>query len=305
MCGIGGIVTFGGPLPVKQVETLFDEMEARGGDACGVGWLSTPQSNVRLWKGSTDVLEAIQQGIISKKITEEAEWAMLHTRFTTHGSTKQNGNNHPINRKGEQLILTHNGVLRNHIQLFKQLGVSPKFQVDSEVLNAILRHRGVEWLVEKVKGSYSIVWVDIKKCKQTIHLLTNGQNPLVIARTKSGQVVWASALHYLDSFDLDDYFHALPFKQYSICPDGVIRSKWIDKDQGVMPYVIERQTYMGESTYYYPTTTVQTTLPQQSHGAISGGYVFDEYLENGRGGWRKARKSDYSDAFFDEWGRLQ
>ena len=330
MCGIGGIVGFNQALPVSKVEALFNQINARGGHACGVGWLGASDTNASVWKAPVQAYKAVQRGVISNKVTESAKWAMMHTRFATHGSIENNGNNHPIVRRGEGIILTHNGMISNFTELFADMGITQNHAVDSEVLNAILRHESVEYLVDNVLGSYSIAWVDTTVCNETIHLMTNGNNPLVIGRTTQNQVVWASCLHHLEAFELDDYFHAMPFKQYTITPQGVIRSVWIDKDRSCPPQIIGRR-YTGSVYGGGGSTTLRTKTkassrvsrgskasskqaslsdfkpkpkPAPENGVVVGGWVFDESVE-GAGAWRKATRADIDNALFDEHGRLR
>ena len=68
--------------------------------------------------------------------------------------------------------------------------------------------------------------------------MTNGQNPLVIARTKSNHIVWASTKSILDDagFDIKSFFHATPFKVYTLTPDGIIRSELVSEQRSKPDY---------------------------------------------------------------------
>ena len=166
---------------------------------------------------------------------ETTQYVMLHTRFTTQGSTSNNINNHPVVSQG--MIVTHNGVLSNDSDVLARLGVTPLGEVDTEAINAGLAHESPGWVLDEVDGSMSVAWVDSTK-PDIVNLMTNGLNPLVIARTKSGDVVWASTKSILDAskFKVKSFFHAQPFKVYSILPDGTIRSKVVSDQRGEPNY---------------------------------------------------------------------
>ena len=131
--------------------------------------------------------------------------------------------------------MTHNGVLSNDNEIFRRLGSTRFNEVDSEAINVALRLKSPKWMIENVHGSMSIAWVDLDDI-QTVHLMTNGRNPLVIGRLLSGHIVWASTLWHLeDAFgDIAEAFEAIPFKQYTLKPDGAIRSEKISS-RSTMP----------------------------------------------------------------------
>jgi len=187
---------------------------------------------------------------------------MFHARFTTQGSTKNNFNNHPIVRDG--IILTHNGVITNDDLPFQEFGKSRIGEVDTESLNVALRYGGIEWLCENLLGAYSIAWVDTTKSNQDIHLLTNGNNPLVIGRTVNGNVVWASCPRHFDHLDLESMFRAKPFKQYTIKSDGFIESKWILTQMDKWADTSDRNYYGGA---IQPKSISRTVTPLKMKGS--------------------------------------
>ena len=168
------------------------------------------------------------------KVGTFTRYAFMHTRFTTQGSIKRNGNNHPVVR--DDIILTHNGVIRD-AEVFSHFGVNRKYEVDTEAIIIGLRLGGIEWVADNIQGSMSLAWVDCTIDRTQINLFTNGRNPLVIGRTKSGLIVWASNLYHLDGFDLESHFNATPFKHYVIHATGMITSRFVS-DERVAPTVI-------------------------------------------------------------------
>tara|TARA_R110000823_G_scaffold274141_3_gene393107 strand:+ start:2710 stop:3669 length:960 start_codon:yes stop_codon:yes gene_type:complete len=231
MCGIGGFYnTNSTNTPLKCLEDLWTGLEDRGTHAHGLAfnWVGADKPvSIKQAGPASDSLHLVNKFLGGNQL----RYVLLHTRYTTQGSVENNGNNHPIVRDG--ITLTHNGVLRNDKHVFSTLKVSPMYQVDSEALNVALAVKNINWLADNVKGSISLAWIDEKDSSQNVHLFTNGGNPLTIARTKCGNIVWASCLHHIEAsgFEIKNSFSAVPFKEYILRPDGAIKSKWVSKQR--------------------------------------------------------------------------
>lgn len=236
MCGIGGWYkgSVGGNTPIEQINTLWCSLEDRGTHAAGVviGWggADKPISKKKAVSASkaTNMLDSARGS--------NTQYVLLHTRYTTQGSTKNNGNNHPV--IGHGITLTHNGVLSNDTRIFNQLGVKRLHDVDTEAINAALSKKSPKWMIENIQGSMSLAWVETNEEVNKVHLLTNGQNPLVIGRTKSGDIVWGSTLRHLEDsgFEFSKTFNALPYKLYTLSEGGRISSKYISKKRAAPAY---------------------------------------------------------------------
>ena len=246
MCGIGGFYNCtGGKTPVKALKSLWRGLEGRGTHAAGFAlqWVGADKPVVLKQPGPGHRMHKRLSKFIGTG--ETTQYVLLHTRFTTQGSTSNNQNNHPVVSQG--MIVTHNGVLYNDSDIIAQLGVTPVGEVDTEAINAGLRHKSPGWVLDEVDGSMSVAWVDSTK-PDFVNLMTNGDNPLVIARTTRGDIVWASTKSILDAskFKVKTFFHAQPFKVYTIGPDGAMRSKVVsdqraDPDYGWMRHAASRQ----------------------------------------------------------------
>lgn len=226
MCGIGGIYSATGKVKTNQVETLFKNIEDRGTDACGISYLWNNADKPIIAKAPICATNFIGRNVV-KRMGTKIDWVMLHTRLTTQGSKQNNYNNHPVVRNN--IILTHNGVLRNDGQVFKDLGLMRKFEVDTEAILAALHAKGLEYVAEQVRGSISIAWTSKKSNYKTMNWFTNGRNPLVIGRLKDNSIIWASLPEHFDGLDVVDYFWPHPFKHYWTNGDGMIRSEWVSE----------------------------------------------------------------------------
>ena len=308
MCGIGGIYLPDGvvmtPSLVSALEATWTALEDRGRHASGFSWSPIEGDTTHAWKAALPASEAVECKVFNRAGLSVRSM-LLHTRYTTQGSTRNNGNNHPVVREG--ITLTHNGVLRNDFEVFSHFGLERLHEVDTEALNAALRHGGVEWLCDTLEGSFSIAWVDDTVSSQQVNLLTNGRNPLVIGRTSEGCIVWASGLHHLESFDGGDSFHALPFKHYTLNPSGIISSEW-RSDRRSQPEVMTRHSRHAAWGSVQPRRVrpLPTPTPKPSRRRegpsqarkdaplIKQGFVFDESLN----GWRRATLEDWAAYFF-------
>jgi len=301
MCGIGGIFVGEQSVDLHKIETLWSAISDRGTHASGFSFRWKDSDSDLVWKNAISSSKAVSKGIFSSKVGANLSYALLHTRYTTQGSTANNGNNHPI--VSHDMIVTHNGVISNDEWMFNKLNSTRLHEVDTECINASLRIKTPNWLIGNVRGSMSIAWVDTTQNQHEVNLLTNGRNPLVIGRTIQGHVVWASNLYHLEeSFELASYFNAQPNKIYTISQgieEPVIESKFISNKRPEAT-ILHRNSHVASYGSWSPKTTKtkskakkgvskaskQTTL-------IEAGFVFD-YDTNC---WKKAKTQDYENAY--------
>ena len=330
MCGIAGIYAGSQPVNLQEVEAVWVAIADRGTHAAGFAFRWADSDSDIVFKRASSSRELVKQKVFSKKVGGNLAYALLHTRFTTQGSTANNGNNHPI--VGHDIILTHNGVISNDDLIFRELNVNRLHQVDTECINAGLRHKNTQWITEKVQGSMSIAWVDTTQNQQEVHLITNGRNPLVIGRTVEGHVVWASNKYHLeDSFNMKSTFNATPYKKYTISQginEPVITSEFVS-DRRENARVLFRGSHAASWGDIDPTPTKNKKKPKKGRlnarkhqkktsfnsdmkkrglgyyengkkkgityqtTLIEAGYVYDIDSNS----WRKAKDSDYENAY--------
>ena len=273
MCGIGGFYNCsGGSTPIKPLLRLWKGLEARGVHAAGFALHSIGSDGPVVVKQAGPAFRLHGRLRHYNGKGDNTQYVLLHTRFTTQGSTSNNANNHPVVSEG--MVVTHNGVLYNDSDIIAQLGVTPVGEVDTEAINAGLRHRSPGWVLDEVDGSMSVAWVDSTNAPDKVNLMTNGQNPLVIARTTDLDVVWASTKTILDAsgFKVKSYFHAQPFKVYTISPDGAIRSKVVSEQRAFHNEgLIRHRAVAPHSGFRYTGTSKGATRRQNARkGARKG-----------------------------------
>lgn len=192
MCGIAGFC-----LNPKQHQSadiastagqMLIDIEHRGQHATGSAWID-PRSGGRVIRKAP--IPATSYVKYAKNLCNRAQVAILHTRWATQGSPKDNNNNHPIPRG--RIVLTHNGHIANDRELFKQLRVKRHALVDSEAVTALLAF-GKEHptqLLTEVEGTASLAWLE-QDSPDTLHLARVNSSPLWLGQTKGGSLVYAS-----------------------------------------------------------------------------------------------------------------
>ena len=216
MCGIGGL--YNTEYNERDFEDLFWQIADRGMHAAGVAWLPRGSTDIQVQKAARSSRYLVERGI-AKFVGTDNLYAIQHARYTTQGSTDNNHNNHPINY--DNIVLTHNGVLQNDTEALRMLGVRRRHEVDTEAIAAALSLEDAKWVMENIKGSMSLVWAD-RNDPEIVNLITNGGNPLVMARLDDGGVAWASREYMLYHLGVADMWNAQPFRLYRLHPDGSI-----------------------------------------------------------------------------------
>jgi glucosamine--fructose-6-phosphate aminotransferase (isomerizing) len=160
MCGIVGYV--GDKNAVGIIVDGLRRLEYRGYDSAGVAVLDAGAMQVRRAPGRLKALE----GVLREKPLQ-GTIGIGHTRWATHGRPSEE-NAHPHTDCGGSLVVVHNGILENYLEIKERLasdGHTFKSQTDTEVLAHLIEHhlRGTQRLEQAVRaalrevtGSYAV-----------------------------------------------------------------------------------------------------------------------------------------------------
>jgi glucosamine 6-phosphate synthetase-like amidotransferase/phosphosugar isomerase protein len=125
-----------------------------------------------------------------------------HVRWATHGSPKDNRNNHPFASDDGRFHLVHNGVVSNHADVSERHQLRLDGNCDSEALLRLVEmlgdaRLGLAGCLTEFRGSMAIACYDARR--ELLFLATNGGRPLWVCRLK-GQRGWlfASTAQILD-----------------------------------------------------------------------------------------------------------
>jgi len=159
MCGIVGYIG------TKQASDILvnglRRLEYRGYDSAGVAILNGEGIQLKRSPGKLSVLEDLL-----KKQPLQGTIGLGHTRWATHGRPSEE-NAHPHTDCKGEIVVVHNGIIENYIELKKQLtakGHTFKSQTDTEVLAHLVEEAydgkdlagAVRKVLKQVQGSYAI-----------------------------------------------------------------------------------------------------------------------------------------------------
>ena len=195
MCGICGIRRFG-PTPITpdQINILLIQNEKRGMQATGVA-LQQADGSIQVWKKDEPawrfvVLEGFKS-FIKDNLREDTLTFIGHTRAATKGLPCFDKNNHPM--WSGVTAMTHNGVIHNDDELFREFKLERGAETDSDIIRAILDWKGFtrEGLttLNRVRGSAAFAAISTKYPGKLI--LARSGSPLQLAATKD-QMLWSS-----------------------------------------------------------------------------------------------------------------
>lgn len=187
MCGIFGYIGSSNDAPKKVFAGLLD-IEYRGYDSWGVAYFSA-KGKVQSAKWITEK----RVGFLPSSFKFPASNISIgHTRWATHGGVTED-NAHPHSSCDNKLVLVHNGIVENYLELKKGLkNHKLKSETDTEVITHLIEDQlknkslkeAVAAVFNKMEGLSAIVVSDGKEivaCKVG--------SPLVIGKTENGYVV--------------------------------------------------------------------------------------------------------------------
>ena len=258
-CGIGFIHAAGKKwVYTARAKKLWHLLESRGGQAAGVGINWQGKKKRTKYRAATSSIAVKSK--LDELLTEDVAYVMEHTRYATHGSNTPE-NAHPHISGGKHVMLVHNGVVSNHAEVYRELGIDPLGPVDSQAVAAALEAGGIEKVVDTCEGTMSLIWTDKRDPAGTLKFWTNGGNPLAFGRLddpKTGAVACASTMTILeDTFEiptkkgkksrtrLASAYDCTIGTEYTVHPDGVITKRVIpgSKDTHLQTWATNWRNY--------------------------------------------------------------
>jgi glucosamine--fructose-6-phosphate aminotransferase (isomerizing) len=159
MCGIVGYV--GGQDAVPVILDGLKRLEYRGYDSAGVAVVNQGTLQRRRSAGKLDRLAS---SLAAEPLP--GEWGLGHTRWATHGRPTEE-NAHPHQDCGGKIVVVHNGIIENHLELkgcLVEAGHRFVTQTDTEVLAHLVEsvYRGsleeaAREALTQVRGVYALV----------------------------------------------------------------------------------------------------------------------------------------------------
>lgn len=159
MCGIVGYVGF-----QDATEIILEglkRLEYRGYDSAGIA-IITEKGNIELRREVGKLNNLIKETILNPV---KGNTGIGHTRWATHGRPTVY-NAHPHSDESGKLVLVHNGIIENYMELKEELSKKYEFKsdTDTEVLAHLIQdnykgdiYQAVQSALQKVSGAYAIV----------------------------------------------------------------------------------------------------------------------------------------------------
>lgn len=160
-------------------------IEPRGQDATGMAWFGKGNGMV-VDKSDVNATRFVK----SINMRDDAPTAILHTRLATTGKPENNRNNHPVvavGKRGERVVLTHNGWVNNAGTLTKRFDLKRRAEVDTEAIAAFLQKFGDDYteLGQAIDGNYAVAYLREDQ-PGTLRLVRGHTSPLVLMQTVFG-----------------------------------------------------------------------------------------------------------------------
>ncbi|BBM35784.1 glutamine--fructose-6-phosphate transaminase (isomerizing) [Pseudoleptotrichia goodfellowii] len=181
MCGIVGYI--GTQNAQDFVLDGLEKLEYRGYDSAGIAVNTGDEKfsivkKVGRLKNLADVLE---------KTPLKGSMAIGHTRWATHGKPSDE-NSHPHFNKDETLVVVHNGIIENYLELKKELiekGYKFNSETDTEVVTHLLDElyegdllEATKKLIKIIKGAYALGIMSVTEPDRIIAV--RKESPLIV-----------------------------------------------------------------------------------------------------------------------------
>ncbi len=180
MCGIVGYI--GKQNAVEVIYNGLQKLEYRGYDSAGIAVIENDKIERRRSVGK---LVNLQENIKTNKISGNI--GIGHTRWATHGKPSEE-NAHPHTDCSGKIVVVHNGIIENYIELKNQLqkeGHKFASETDTEVVAHLIEkyYKGdlltaVKAALKNIKGAYALCTICCED--KTRIIVARKDAPLVI-----------------------------------------------------------------------------------------------------------------------------
>jgi glucosamine--fructose-6-phosphate aminotransferase (isomerizing) len=174
MCGIVGYI--GSKKVVPVIIEGLRKLEYRGYDSAGIAVVTNEgKLEIRRAPGKLRNLEEVLQ-----KSPIEGTYGIGHTRWATHGRPTEE-NAHPHRDCSGQIVVVHNGIIENYLELKEQLQAQGhKFvtETDTEIVahlveknsqgGTICLEEAVRQSLKELRGIYSLVFLSAKEPQKIV-----------------------------------------------------------------------------------------------------------------------------------------
>ena len=230
-----------GESKLKLIIDCLYNLQNRGYDSAGISIIEKEKEQIifykKLFQNSIKELEEIIDSLeISSPTTTNKFYNILaHTRWATHGGIKIE-NCHPHSSNNEKIILVHNGIIENYVELKKFL-IKKNFkfysETDSEIIVNLIEYYNnlivdeqseeekFEQSINKALNDCSGTWglvIQNKMIKDKLFCVRNG-SPLLIGKSEK-YIIITSEINGFNN-NILTYHELLNNKLYTVSSNNV------------------------------------------------------------------------------------
>jgi len=134
---------------------------------------------------------------LMSRITNKTVAVVGHVRYATHGSPKENSNNHPIVQ--DNIIGVHNGIISNDCELCEKYPYDE--EVDSAAIFSMLNIKSAKKRLNtstigdallELDGNFAIICAD-KRRLDSVFVARDGSRPVVYIKDIKNEIIWLSS----------------------------------------------------------------------------------------------------------------
>ena len=197
MCGIFGILTNLKSQPIKKIIiNALIQLQNRGYDSSGICTLSNNNTFEIIKYASTNELSSIDKLLNLNLQEDDSSLGLGHNRWATHGG-KTDTNAHPHISNDKKIVLVHNGIIENYLELKNFLinnGYTFYSQTDTEIIVNLISYyynnddedcntkgntfNSIKKTINDLQGTYGIIVINSDEDNK-IYAVRNG-SPLLI-----------------------------------------------------------------------------------------------------------------------------
>jgi glucosamine--fructose-6-phosphate aminotransferase (isomerizing) len=194
MCGIIGYI---GPKPVVPI--ILDglkRLEYRGYDSAGIAVVNDGHMEIRRSAGKLSNLE-----LAVARSPLDGQYGLGHTRWATHGRPTEE-NAHPHRDGSGRIVVVHNGIIENYLDLKRQLTASGhvfQSETDTEVVAHLVQQ---EWRDDGLDGAVRRAMARVRGLFALVLLSADDPEKLVAVRNGPPIVVGLGDGEYFVASDV-------------------------------------------------------------------------------------------------------
>lgn len=271
MCGIVGYIGTKQAAPI--ILDGLAKLEYRGYDSAGMAVYDGEKINITKSVGRLKILENLTKG----GETMPGCSGIGHTRWATHGAPSDT-NAHPHFNTDETIMVVHNGIIENYLQLRQKMtdkGYQFVSDTDTEVLAHMLDYyykgnplEAITKVLHRVEGSYAlgILFAD---CPDQL-FAARKDSPLIVGQNEDGCFIasdvpailkYTRKVYYVDNQEVvrlrADHMHFYTVDEEEITKESVT-IEWDANAAEKGGY----EHFMLKEMYEQPKTVTDTLMPR-------------------------------------------